>query len=170
MSTAAARFLEAAEARLAALDAELARAKSVEDVAWTLCEFAGRELELADCVIYLLEADHHTLGQHAAWGPKRVAQRIFEPRFRLDIGDGVVGHCAQFQVPQLIADTRLDRRYLVDDDRRLSELAVPICRGGVLLGVLDTEHPQADAYDSRHVRALVAIADRGSARLVQLPA
>lgn len=168
MDTVAKLFLQDADARLAVLDGELARSVCPEDVGWTLCGFAGRELALADCVFYLFERYRHKLIQHAAWGPKRAAERALATRLGLELGEGVVGCCGLYQVPQLVADTRLDRRYRVDDAMRLSELAVPVCRNDVLMGVLDTEHPEADAYTSHHVRAMLAIAQRGAGRLAEL--
>ncbi len=142
------------------------------DVAWQICDFTGRELDLLDCVIYLVDpaGSDGSLLQYAAWGPKRVAERVVEARIRLRLGQGVVGNCAATRAPQVIVDTRLDPRYLVDNDTCLSELAVPIIAGDRLLGVIDSEHPDTDAYRSTHVRALLAIADCAAERLRQLEA
>lgn len=160
-------FLAESEARLAKLDAELARVESAPCVAWTLCEFSGRELDLVDCVAYLLESDT-TLVQQAAWGPKRAADHVLESRIHLAVGRGVVGACAQSRQPQRVDDTRKDPRYVVDDQNNLSELAVPLLDGDTLFGVLDSEHPQSGYYDARHQQALQAIAARGARRLREL--
>lgn len=163
----AATFLARADERLARLTDELDGAQSQRDAAWVLCEFAGRELELADVVVYLPDADGN-LAQQAAWGPKRAAEHVLESRIRLTPGSGIVGACAQHRVPLRIADTRMDPRYVPDDQANLSELAVPIVHDGALLGVLDSEHPQPNYYDAQHERALQAIADRGAERLREL--
>lgn len=160
-------FLAESETRLAKLDAELARQESAPCVAWTLCEFSGRELDLVDCVAYLLESDT-MLVQQAAWGPKRAADHILESRIHLAVGKGVVGACAQSRQPQRVDDTRQDPRYVVDDQDNLSELAVPLVDGDTLLGVLDSEHPKPRYYDGRHEQALLAIAARGARRLREL--
>lgn len=160
-------FLAESTKRLAGLDAELARVESAQCVAWTLCEFSGRELDLVDCVVYLLK-DEATLVQQAAWGPKRAAEHILESRIHLAVGRGVVGACAQSRSPQRVDDTRKDPRYVVDDQNNLSELAVPLVDGDTLFGVLDSEHPQAGYYNARHEQALQAIAARGALRLRQL--
>lgn len=143
----------------------LASCVAAGEVAWTLCEFAGRELALDDCVVYLTEERGRVVVQRAAWGAKRVAERMFDGSIRLAIGHGVVGTCALVGAPQLVPDTRLDQRYVVDDVRRLSELAVPLLASDEVLGVIDCEHPDADHFDSRHIRALLSIADAGVARL-----
>jgi len=170
MAAPTAAFLGDAPARLARLAVELDRAATPPDVAWTLCEFAGRELGLADCVVYLLDADAAHLTQQAAWGPKRAARRMLESRITLALGQGIVGRCAQLRLPQRTADARQDRRYIVDDQFNLSELAVPILAHGVLYGVLDSEHPQANYYGLDDEHAFLAIAERGARRLETLHA
>lgn len=167
MDDAVARFPPQAERLLRQLDAELTSATTPREVAWTLCEFAGRELDLADCVVYLPDNDG-SLVQQAAWGPKRVADHVLESRIRLAIGQGVVGDSARQLQPQRVDDTRRDPRYVLDAENNLSELAVPIHHDGTLLGVLDSEHPEQGFYDDRHEQALVAIAAHGAARLWQL--
>jgi len=165
MSLAAATFLAEAQARLAGLSLELLRAQSPQAVAWALCEFCGRELELADCVVYLLDQRDGSLTQQAAWGPKQAAHHVLESRIRLAMGVGIVGRCAQLRLPQRTGDARLDERYVIDDQPNLSELAVPIMAHDVLYGVLDSEHPQADYYRLAHEHAMLAIAERGALRL-----
>ena len=111
MPSPAAAFLSDAIARLAALDAALGQASTPADVAWSVCEYAGRELDLADAIVYLLDPGAHTLSQHAAWGPKRAASRVLESRITLALGQGIVGRCAQLRLPQRTGDARLDDRY-----------------------------------------------------------
>ena len=170
MSLAAATFLSEAQARLAGLSTALSRADSPQAVAWSLCEYSGRELALADAVVYLLDDGGTSLTQQAAWGPKQAAHHILESRIRLAIGVGIVGRCAQLRLPQRTADARLDVRYVIDDQPNLSELAVPILADGALFGVLDSEHPQADYYRMAHEHAMLAIAERGAHRLRELGA
>lgn len=165
-------FLARQQHLLTLLRSRLAAAGDRLDVAWEVCDFAGRELDLVDCLVYLLDpaCSDGSLLQYAAWGPKRVAERVVEARIRLLPGQGVVGNCALTQAPQLVADTRLDPRYVVDHDHYLSELAVPISDGPRLLGVIDSEHPDTDAYRSAHIRALLLIAECTRERLLQLEA
>ncbi len=165
MSDAVSRFLADAGSRLATLDAKLERTDGPAEVAWTLCEYAGRELELVDAIVYLLDPGARTLTQHAAWGPKRAASRMLESRITLALGQGIVGRCAQLRLPQRTDDARLDARYVADDQFNLSELAVPILLDGTLFGVLDSEHPDAGYYALEHEHALAAIAERGARRL-----
>lgn len=170
MSLTAATFLAEAQARLAGLSEALSRTASPQAVAWTLCEFCGRQLELADVVVYLLDVGGASLTQQAAWGPKQAAHHMLESRLTLAMGVGIVGRCAQLRLPQRTPDARMDERYVLDDQANLSELAVPILADGALYGVLDSEHPQADYYRMAHEHAMLAIAERGALRLREIGA
>lgn len=161
-------FLSRSDDMLARFSTQLQRVDSPLDVAWTICDFLGNTLSLEDCVVYLTDASGVALVQSAAWGPKRIAERIFENRIRLRFGQGVVGTCAISGAPQLVADSRLDPRYVLDDAMRLSELAVPIRADNEIFGVIDTEHPEPDYYRSNHIRALLQIADVAAKRLLMM--
>ncbi len=162
------RFLAELSESRARIDDRLAGCLTPSDVAWTLCEFTARELGLDDCVVYLSVEDGRAVAQRAAWGSKRVAERVFDDPIRLNLAQGIVGTCALVGAPQVVPDTRLDPRYVSDDARRLSELAVPLRSGERVLGVIDTEHSETDHFDSRHVRALLVIAEAGALRLCSL--
>lgn len=151
---------------LAQLDSTLAVCATSDDVAWALAEFAGRTLQLEDCVVYLADADG--LEQRAALGAKRGAGRVVRNRIRLRFGQGIVGTCALTGAANLIPDTRLDPRYVVDDAPRLSELSIPIRDEHHVYGVIDTEHADADHYDSHHIRALLDMGKRAARRLAAL--
>src|SRR5690349_15210502 len=119
-------FLAALPRLAASLESQLEQSTTAVDVAWTLCDFIGRALELDDCVVYLMEPSGEYVAQYAAWGPKRIAEKIFENRIRLKLGNGVVGSCALVGAPQLVPDTRIDPRWVSDEGGGLSELAVPM--------------------------------------------
>lgn len=170
MAASTAAFLAEARTRLARLSEALAAAATPLDVAWTLCEFSGRELDLVDCVVYLLDPGGATLTQQAAWGPKRAAERVLESRLTLAMDQGIVGRCARLRLPQRTPNARSDPRYVFDDQFNLSELAVPILAEDRLYGVFDSEHPHADYYDLDDEHVFLAIAERGALRLRELPA
>ena len=167
MPDAVTRFLDRSESMLVRLDEQLQQAESTQEAAWTLCEYTGRELNLADCVVYLPTGDAG-LVLTATWGPKRGADRMLESRVRLPVGRGIVGACARQLQLLRVDDTREDARYVNDIEPGLSELAVPICHDDILLGVLDSEHAIAAFYDSRYEQAFEAIADRSAAHLWRL--
>ena len=153
------KYLEHPQAADAALTAALQACDDPRAAAWQLAEQIGHLLQLPDCVIYLYDATRNDLYQAAAWGHKQVAPRLFENPLRLPLGRGIVGACARDAAPVLVCDTELDARYVVDVTPRRSELAVPIVSSRGLVGVIDCEHDLPDAFRSRHVRALLHLAE-----------
>lgn len=160
----------AAEAALARLVALLRKAGSAREAAWAISSEAIAALGLEDCIVYLLDEGGSLLTQVAAYGPKLKAPKVIEHPITLRVGQGVVGACAATRAVQRIDDTRTDPRYVVDDEPRLSELALPLMHQGELLGVLDSEHSQAGFYSDRHVRVLQQMALLLAERLAQLRA
>lgn len=138
---------------------------SLDDIIWNVAKTAIAELGFVDCVIYLLDEDGETLIQKAAHGPKNpVAQDILNP-ITIPVGNGIVGSVAKSGLVEWIEDTRKDSRYIVDDARRLSELAVPIIHNDRVIGVLDSEHPDAGFFTKDHVQLLTTIASLASTRI-----
>jgi LytS/YehU family sensor histidine kinase len=83
-------------------------------------------------------------------------------------GQGIVGNVIQTRQPILVNDTRLDQRYRVDDDFRLSELCVPIIHNDELLGIIDSEHHQPNYFNERDIKILTTIATLIGNKLKQL--
>lgn len=164
MLEAATRFLDQLDAMLSRLDSQLEIAQSKVEVASTLCEFAGRELNLADCGVYL--RDGSNLERIAAWGT-RDAPEASDARIDLVVPSGIAGSCAHELRLQRTDDAHADPRCRADERHR-SELAVPILHGAALLGVIDSRYPDAGFYDPRYEKAFKAIADRGAVRLREL--
>lgn len=143
----------------------LASVDTLDSILWNIAKVAIAELAFEDCVVYLVSDDRKQLVQVAAHGPKNpVARTIFNPIY-IPMGKGIVGTVAQSGEVVLVADTREDPRYIVDDQVRLSELAVPIIHGGRVIGVLDSEHSQPGFYTSEHVQLLTTIAALASSRI-----
>lgn len=76
----------------------------------------------------------------------------------IPVGRGIVGCVAESGKPETIGDTSADSRYILDDARRLSEIAVPIISNGDVIGVIDSEHREKDFFDEHHLHILITIA------------
>jgi len=138
---------------------------TLDEILWNVAKTAIAKLGFVDCVIYLLDSDNKTLVQRAAHGPKNpIAQDIFNP-ITIPVGSGIVGTVAQTGKAELVSDTRRDPRYIVDDTPRLSELAVPIIHHQQIIGVLDSEHPDAEFFTGDHVQLFTTIASLASTRI-----
>ena len=121
-----------------------------EDVCWQFVTGALSVLELDDLVLYLSDNDRGVLKQVAALSGEKAREReVIEPR-EYSFSQGIVGRCAREQKVQWVNDTRLDSAYIVDDQERLSELAVPLVANGELIGVLDSENKAPNFFTKIH--------------------
>ncbi len=139
-----------------------------KEVLWDILENCISKLQLEDCVLYLLDEKTQTLHQEAAFGNKKQAGfEIHEPK-EIPVGKGIVGSVAKTGNYERINDTRKDKRYIIDDKARLSELAVPIYVEGRLKGVLDAEHSQRNFFTENHIYLFQLIAKLTEKKLIQL--
>lgn len=143
---------------------------TVNEICWDIARNCISQLKLEDCVVYLLDESRNVLVQKAAYGPKNPREHEIIHQMELPIGKGVVGTAAANARPVLVADTRQDNRYVVDDDTRLSELAVPIIHEGRVIGVIDSEHPRKDFFTADHVKALSTIAAISASKIAEAKA
>ena len=146
----------------------LADKKTEEAVLWDVAANLIGRLNYEDCIIYLWNSNKTKLVQKAAYGPKASPGRLSTDAFEVEPGVGIVGHVLQTKKPLLVNDTRKDPRYRIDDEFRLSELAVPVIHNDELLGVIDSEHSQANYFSERDIKILTTIATLIGNKLKQL--
>jgi phosphoserine phosphatase RsbU/P len=78
----------------------------------------------------------------------------------IPLGEGITGIAAANRKPVLSGDVRSDPRYLTALDAVQSELAVPMLARGKLVGVIDLQSIQLDAYREQDRALLQLIASR----------
>ena len=137
---------------------DIADIDNIESLLWTVAEKTISKLGWVDCVIYLKDDQRNILVQMAAFGPKSMDYKsIFEP-IEIPIGKGVVGRVASTGESMRIGNTQEFKGYIEDDAPRLSELAVPIKFGNEIMGVIDSEHPDPNFYQTEDQLILETIA------------
>jgi GAF domain-containing protein/ligand-binding sensor domain-containing protein len=137
---------------------QINRHQRTKDILWDVAKNCISKLNFEDCVIYLLDEKRDMLVQEAAWGPKMARDfTIYQP-IELPVGKGIVGSVARSGKPELIANTEHDNRYVADDVRRFSELAVPLIIDNKLIGVIDSEHSRKNFFTKRHLNILSTVA------------
>ena len=138
---------------------------SLEDLLWLIAKSIISKLGFEDCIIYLLDEERGVLVQRAAFGPKSPESVLIVDPIEIPVGTGIVGTVARTGKAELVADVRRDRRYIVDDARRISELAVPIMHEQRVIGVIDSEHSEAGFYTNEHLELLTIIASMASTKV-----
>jgi putative methionine-R-sulfoxide reductase with GAF domain len=131
---------------------------SVEEILWSITKNCISKLNFVDCVIYWLNEEQNMLIQKAAYGAKNLRQNeIFNP-IAIPLGKGIVGSVALSGKAEIIKDTSKDRRYLADDEVRLSEISVPVICDSKVVAVIDSEHPSYNFFRPKHLKILLKIA------------
>ncbi|HRP57810.1 GAF domain-containing protein [Agriterribacter sp.] len=155
------------EKTISAFATSLYGLKTVEDIFWNTARYCVEKTGFVDCVIYQLDETRTVLLQRAAFGPKNPWRREIINRIEIPVGKGIVGSVAQTGNAEIIHNTAADARYIVDDERRLSEIAVPVWVDGRIFGVIDSEHPQKGFFTRYHLRMLKKISAICSERIVK---
>jgi ligand-binding sensor domain-containing protein/putative methionine-R-sulfoxide reductase with GAF domain len=140
---------------------------SVAEICWDIARNCISQLHFEDCVVYLLDRDRGVLVQKAAYGPKNPKGHEISNPIEIALGEGIVGSVAVTGKALIIHDTSGDPRYIVDDEVRLSEIAVPILHEGKVIGVIDSEHRKKNFYKDEHLKALSTIASISANKIAE---
>lgn len=146
----------------------LLKCQTEEDIVWCIAKNAIAAMGFEDCVVYLFDEKHEFLVQRAAHGPKNPIDLDILNPILLKPGQGIVGHVAQTGVGEIINDTRKDKRYVMDDDMRLSEIAVPLIHENKVIGVIDSENEAHYFYSTDDLEILNTIASIAATRIMQM--
>jgi ligand-binding sensor domain-containing protein/putative methionine-R-sulfoxide reductase with GAF domain len=141
--------------------------RTVDDILWEVAKSCIGRLGFEDCVIYLIDDEKAVLVQKAAYGPKSPEEHVIRNYLEIPLGKGIVGSVAVSGKPEIITDTTTDPRYIVDDQFRYSEIAVPIISDGKVLGVIDCEHSIKGFFTQKHLSILNTIASLCANKIIR---
>jgi len=137
------------------------------DIARTITKEAIARLSFIDCVVYLVDRKSGLLEQVAAHGPKSPEPRkgaIINPMM-LSFDDGIVGLAATEKRTIIVDDVTKESRYVLDDEQRYSEMAVPLVVDKEVIGVIDSEHSEKNYYTKEDAKIVEAIASIAASRI-----
>jgi PAS domain S-box-containing protein len=133
--------------------------ESINEIAWLITTSVANYLETYDCVMYLFDKETNKFEQIAAFDNKLNSNKDIINKITLNIGEGIVGDVAKTGKSEIIKDTSIDVRYIVDDEVRLSEITVPIISDGIVIGIIDAEHKKKNYFKKEHLNTLESIAN-----------
>ena len=111
--------------------------------------------------IFLLDEEHQNAilrASNSEGGRKMLARR-----HRLRVGQtGIVGHVAASGTPRIALDVELDAAFKENPDlpETRSELALPLKVGDQIIGVLDVQSMEANAFQAEDTEVLYTLADQ----------
>lgn len=138
------------------------------EVLWDIVKNCISKLNLEDCVIYTFDKKSNTLLQRAAYGNKDKGNRRIVDPITIPLGEGIVGTVGKTGHWELVGNIDVDQRYIMDDVRRKSELAVPIAYENIIIGVLDSENSARDFFTKKHIFLFQLIAKLTAIKLMQI--
>ena len=159
-----ARLFEETKLRVRELEflheVSLAAASGVrlEDTLQSAAEALAAAMEDTRVAILLLAPEGSGLRLEAGVGypPDLIGSLI------LNLGEGISGWVAQHGQPALVPDVRSDPRYYEVNPDTCSELCVPLVVGPWVIGVLNVESPQPNAFTEDDRRLLSTVASNMS--------
>jgi GAF domain-containing protein/HAMP domain-containing protein len=90
-------------------------------------------------------------------------QKMLARGHRLLVGEqGIVGYCTQRREPRIALNVRDDSNHYVNPDlpETRSEMALPLIVGGKLLGALDVQSKEQNAFSQQDLETLQVLADQ----------
>lgn len=130
----------------------------IAEQAWILTGVSGMKARFSH--LALVEGDHLTF---EATHPREQLQRLQEIVGTIDISHpekiGITGQAVRWGRPVLVNDVTNHDAYIEYDPETRSELAVPIKDGEKVIGVINVEHPEKDAFDDQDTQALSTLAE-----------
>ncbi|PQJ82018.1 GAF domain-containing sensor histidine kinase [Polaribacter glomeratus] len=139
--------------------------ENIYDIAWEISSSIANYLSTDDCVIYLVDNKAKTLEQIAAYNKKAIQGKQVLNKVVIPFGKGIVGNVAKKGTSEIVINTSEDVRYILDDERRLSEITVPIMNEGKVIAVIDAEHKNKNYFIQEHINTIENIASLVSLQL-----
>jgi GAF domain-containing protein len=153
------------ENRIAAiykLGHRLVRLHEPRQIAEAVLEIAGEVLDFQDCDFLLVDEARRELYVAARRGQLQGEENLLLP---LDGEKGISVAAARSRQAVYVRDVRQNPRYVSTGFPAISELAVPVMVGDCVLGVINVESAQPDAFDRKDRENLSILADQAALAL-----
>ncbi|WP_420631224.1 response regulator [Candidatus Leptofilum sp.] len=149
---------------------------SLEELALQIANNLIEEFDFADCSVLLLEKPiqlHNNVVRRQEWDKNRLIRHAFAGHFTHEVAptiplDGVGLIATAVRSNQVIysPDVRLDPRHLPFDNKTITELVIPLKVGDQIVGALDMQSPEKDAFNSRAISVAQVFAEHASLALL----
>lgn len=139
--------------RIGAFGRRLVLARSVKEVAQAVVEAARDILGMEDCGIFLIDGEEVVLVAHSLEPPPGPSS------FPLRSERGIVAAVARTGEAVSLPDVRRDPRFIPGTRPSLSELCVPLKVGGRVIGALNLQSPELEAFGPEEMSLAEALAD-----------
>jgi len=142
--------------------------RNTSDLFWYVAQNVVGRLGFPDCVIYEADPTQQNLTQVAAWGEKNPFGRTILNPMVIPFGKGITGRVAVQCEPVVINDLDYEADYISDTAPARSEICVPVHIQGRIVAVIDSEHPDDNAFGASELEIMSTVAAMISARIALL--
>jgi GAF domain-containing protein len=147
---------------IAKISRVITQTQNLDTLLTQVTELISGQFDYYHTGVFLLDANNEyavLIAANSAGGKK-----MLERGHKLKIGQtGIVGYVAGAGLPRIALDTGADAIYFDNPDlpETRSEMALPLIRkGNEIIGVLDVQSREANAFDQEDVRSLSTLADQ----------
>jgi signal transduction histidine kinase len=144
---------------------DLIQIPNADDLFWYVAQNVVGRLNFVDCVIYQADDAQTSLSQVAAWGEKNPFARSIVNPLVIPFGRGITGQVAQTAKAIIVDDLLKDANYIPDSQPARSEICIPLVSRGRIVGVIDCEHPEPNAFGETQLEILSTVAAMTVAKL-----
>ncbi len=149
---------------------------SLEELSLQIAENIVDEFDFADCSVLLLEKPlqlNNGTVQRQAWSSNQLKRYAFIGEYEHEVahtipldGTGLIATAVRTNQVIYSPDVSLDSRYLLYDSKTLTELVIPLRVGDQIVGALDMQSPERDAFDGRAIAIAQVFAEHASLALM----
>ena len=146
---------------------KLSSSSAIEDVLRTILDSLRQVVVFAAAGIFVYNRELGQIEIDMLVGYEGAEREQLHRKFQegVKLGQGIVGTVIQTGEPIYDPDVRRDPRYIPARKATLSELAVPILLRGEVIGALNLEADQLDAFTERDLRSLTTFANHAGVAL-----
>ena len=148
---------------------------NLEELSHQIATNLVEEFDFAECSVLLLESPvqlKNNIVPRKDWHAHQLTRHAFvggfthnvAPIIKLD-GIGLIATAVRTNQVIYSADVRHDPRYLPFDNKTISELVIPLKVGDQIVGALDMQSPELDAFDGRAMAVAQVFAEHASLAL-----
>ncbi|MBX3242616.1 MAG: histidine kinase [Chitinophagaceae bacterium] len=138
--------------------ASIYKSNSVDEILWDVVKKCISHLHVEDCIIYQADYERRCLTPIASYRSNSPVPLEVSKPSEIPLGMGITGAVALSGKSEIVSDTRKDNRYIVEWERRNSEITVPIVTDGKVWGIIDCEHSRKGFFKEKHLSILTNIA------------
>jgi PAS domain S-box-containing protein len=132
---------------------------NTQELAQKIVEVVQQEFGQDNCSLFMIQKDSNELARLAISGP--YSDLVKKTRLTID-GGGLVARALRTGQVLNVANVRVEPNYINNWEGACSELAIPLKLSGSVIGAVDVQSPEFNAFSSDDERLMTIFAERAA--------